>query len=223
MPRAVALIPARNEGGRIGPTVTAILKLAVDEVLVIDDGSTDGTAPEALAAGARVLTSPRDEGKGAALEAGLRLLRPADVYLLADGDLAESAGALGPVLATVLEGEADLAIAALPRPLSGGFGLVKQGAAWAIRLLCGFEASEPLSGQRAVTGKALEAARPLAGGFGVETAMTIDVVRGGFRVVEIAAALSHRPTGRDPGGFLHRGRQGWHILRVVLPRLRRRP
>jgi hypothetical protein len=50
----------------------------------------------------------------------------------------------------------------------------------------------------------------------METAMTIDAVRGGFRVVEVPIDdLSHRPTGRGVRGFIHRGRQGWDILRAV--------
>ena len=61
----------------------------------------------------------------------------------------------------------------------------------------------------------MEAVRPLAGGFGVETAMTIDAVRAGVRVVEIPIeGLEHRPTYRTPRGFLHRGRQGWDIARA---------
>ena len=48
----------------------------------------------------------------------------------------------------------------------------------------------------------MEAVRPLAGGFGVETAMTIDAVRAGVRVVEIPIeGLEHRPTYRTARGF----------------------
>jgi hypothetical protein len=86
--------------------------------------------------------------------------------------------------------------------------------------LSGFEAQQPLSGQRAITADCLAAVRPLAGGFGVETAMTIDAVRGGFRVLEVPVpGLTHRVTGRTLKGFGHRGRQGAEIARVVLARL----
>jgi hypothetical protein len=84
----------------------------------------------------------------------------------------------------------------------------------------GFEASEPLSGQRALSAEAMDLVRPLADGFGVETAMTIDAVRAGLRVIEVPIdALDHRPTFRDPAGFLHRARQGWDIARAVGPRM----
>ena len=222
MKRVVALVAARDEGDRIGETVTALLALEpVAEVVVVDDGSRDETAPRSLAAGATVLRLDRARGKGRALEGALARLRDraADVWLLADGDLAETAGSLDAVLAPVLAGEADLAIATFPPAEAGGFGLVKQAARHAIRLGSGLDVREPLSGQRALTAEALEAVRPLARGFGVETAMTIDAARAGLRVLEVPAELGHRPTFRDVRGFAHRGRQGWDILRAALPRM----
>lgn len=218
-PRVVALVPARDEEGQVGATVEALRAIpAVSEVLVVDDGSSDRTASEALAAGATVLRLPRSVGKGRALEGTLRRMPAPDVWLLADADLGASAGALGAVLEPVLSGRADLAIATFPPGEGGGFGIVKRFAARAIRLLCGFEAAEPLSGQRAATAAALGSCRPVAPGFGVETAMTIDAVRAGLRVLEVPAPLSHRATGRDVRGFAHRGRQGLDIALAVLPR-----
>lgn len=222
MKRVVALVAARDEGDRIGETVTALLALEpVAEVVVVDDGSRDETAPRSLAAGATVLRLDRARGKGRALEGALARLRDraADVWLLADGDLAETAASLDVVLAPVIAGEADLAIATFPPGQAGGFGLVKRAARHAIRLGSGRDVQEPLSGQRALTAEALEAVRPLARGFGVETAMTIDAVRAGLRVLEVPAELGHRPTFRDVRGFAHRGRQGWDILRATLPRM----
>ena len=219
--RLVALVAARNETGRIGPGVSALLPL-VDEVVVVDDGSTDATGSEASAAGATVLRSRGRNGKGGALEGALRRLEPADVWLLADGDLGATAAGLVRLVEVVSSDGADLAIAILPPARAGGFGLVKRTAAHLIRGQSGFRASEPLSGQRALTGHALEAVRPLASGFGVETAMTIDAVRAGLRVVEIPIeGLEHRATYRNLSGFLHRGRQGWDIAKAVLPRILR--
>lgn len=218
-PHVVALVPARNEEDLIGRTVAALRAVdGVREVVVVDDGSSDGTASAALAAGAAVLSIPRRAGKGRALEGALRRLPPADVWLLADGDLGESALGLSPVLAEVVGGRADLAIAVLPPARSGGFGLAKRVAGRAIRALSGFEPREALSGQRAISAETLAACRPISRGFGVETGMTIDAVRGGFRVVEIPTDLSHRPTRRDVRGFVHRGRQGLDVLLAVVPR-----
>jgi glucosyl-3-phosphoglycerate synthase len=217
--RVCALIAARNEADRIGATVSALRSLPqVEDVVVVDDASTDGTASAALAAGATVIQGRRRGGKGRAMEGALRRLPPAEVWLLADADLGHTAAQLGAVLSEVLEGRADLAVAILPPAQGGGFGLVKRSAGRAIRLLSGFGAVEPLSGQRALTQEALEACRPLSAGFGLETGMTIDAVRRGFRVVEVRADLDHRATGRGIGGFAHRGRQGIDVLFAVLPR-----
>jgi hypothetical protein len=96
---------------------------------------------------------------------------------------------------------------------------VKRMAAWLIRSGSGFDAEAPLSGQRALTREAFEACRPLAPGFGLETAMTMDLARLGFRVGEVPVDMTHRATGRGLDGFIHRGRQGVHILAAAAPRL----
>jgi hypothetical protein len=219
----VALVAASEEAARIAATVSAVQDLA-DEVVVVDDGSKDATSSAALVAGATVLRASRRRGKGRALEEALERLPPADVWLLVDGDLGRTASRLAPLVAALREGRADVAIAAFPKLGGGGFGMVKGTAARLIRAACGFDAREPLSGQRALTAAALAAVRPLAPGFGVEVGMTIDAVRAGLRVIEIPIeGLSHRPTGRGPRGFAHRARQGADILAAVAARVIRRP
>lgn len=217
------MIPARDEAARVAATVAAARRLtSVDEVVVVADGSTDGTPRRAREAGARVLTRPRPAGKGTALEAGVDRSRPADVYVFLDGDLGESAGAAEALLDAVASGHADLAIGSLPRQARhGGFRLVKRFARAVVRGLSGYRPEEPLSGQRVLTREVLAAVRPLATGFGVEVAMTIDAVRAGFRVVEIPVDMEHEPTGRDLDGFVHRARQGWAVIRAAGPRVLR--
>jgi hypothetical protein len=222
--RVVAVVAARNEAGWVGTTVLAIQRIeAVHEVVVVDGASTDGTAGEARAAGARVLMGPRRGGKGGSLEGALSRIEPADVYLFLDADLGTTAVEGRVVLDEVVSGRADLAIGVLPRQSGhGGFRMVKGAARGLIRALSGFRAQEPLSGQRALTAAALTAVRPLAPGFGVEAAMTVDAARAGLRVAEVPVAMTHAITGRDPAGFVHRARQGRDLIRAVLPRAVRR-
>jgi len=221
--KVVALVAAHEESARIAATVTALHGL-VDEVVVVDDGSSDGTSSAALVSGATVLRASRRRGKGRAIEESLERLPPSDVWLLADADLGLTASGLGPLIDAVRDGSADVAIAAFPKLGGGGFGIVKRTAARLIRAACGFDAREPLSGQRALTAAALAAVRPLAPGFGIEVGMTIDAIRAGLRVVEIPIeGLSHRPTGRGARGFTHRARQGADILAAVAARAIARP
>lgn len=218
--RVVAVVPARDEADIVASTVVAIRSLpAVAGVLVVDDASLDATAAESERAGATVLRLPRNLGKGAALEAAFEATADiADVVLLLDADLGDSAGEAAALLAPVLAGEADMTVAVLPRPArSGGFGLVKSLARAGIAALGGgFVAAAPLSGQRALTSAAVAAVRPLGFGYGAEVAMTIRARRAGLRVVEVPASMSHRATGRDLAGFAHRGRQFADVARALL-------
>ena len=127
--------------------------------------------------------------------------------MLADGDLAETAGRLGPVADAVRRGEADLAVADFTRRVGGGFGLALGFARWAIRSRSGLELRAPISGQRAMSGAVLRAVVPFAPRFGMEIGMTVDAARAGFRVVEVPVDLAHRATGRTLRGFVHRARQ----------------
>jgi hypothetical protein len=223
--RTVALIPAHNEAERIASTLEALASVpGIDEIIVVDDASTDDTAKIALQRHATVVRLERNLGKGGALETGAAAAGDPDVLVLLDGDLGATASQAGALLAPVVEGTADMSIAAFPRPVGkAGFGLVKGLARWGIRRLGGpFDAQAPLSGQRALTRSALAACRPFAAGYGVEVALTVRALRAGLRVVEVETTMAHASTGRDLAGFVHRGRQFGHVARALV-RLAREP
>jgi len=82
-----AIVPAYNEAERIGAVLQALVAAErVDEIIVVDDGSTDGTAEVAKGFGVKVLSLPENMGKAAALDHGVKLARN-DVFLFLDADL----------------------------------------------------------------------------------------------------------------------------------------
>ncbi len=206
------IVAARDEVDRIGATLNAHAgALPGIERWVADDASTDATRDAALAAGATVIGRNRPHGKGgnvtAAATAALEDLSDEATVLLCDGDLGASAANLVPLIEAVESGSCDLAVAGFERKIGGGLGFAKGYARWAIRRLSGFEAASPISGQRAMSARVLREVMPLAPRYGMEIGMTVDAVRAGHRVVEIALPLDHRATGKSLAGFLHRGRQ----------------
>jgi glycosyltransferase involved in cell wall biosynthesis len=231
MPGEVAVvIPAHNESDRIAATVRGAAKLpGVDIVMVVDDGSSDGTAAIAEQAGALVLRHARNRGKAAAMETGaegVRLLEERDPpaeprhLLFLDADLGETAVNAGPLTEPVLAGQADMTIAMFrSRVRLGGHGIVVKTSGAGIRRATGWQPTQPLNGQRCLTRAAFETARPLARGFGVETALTIDLLRKHMRVVEVEVDLAHRATGTDMKAQIHRARQLADVAWALATRL----
>jgi glycosyltransferase involved in cell wall biosynthesis len=222
-PRA-ALIAARNEADRIGDTIDA-LRAAMPgaELVVGDDASDDGTGGVAMQHGATLIGRNASHGKGGNVTAAAEALLSgggAEVVLLCDGDLGDSAGELVALVEAVERGECDLAVASFARREGGGFGVALSYARKAIERLCGFQAEAPISGQRALRAEVLRDVLPFAEGFGMELGMTVDAVRAGHRVKEIELPLRHRATHRTLGGFLHRGRQLRDFRRAVRARER---
>jgi len=242
------IVAAYNEAHRIEATLAALAAAFPDaSVWVADDGSTDATAQLARRAGARVVRSERMVGKGAAATLAARdALQEAQnnaracshthvharvpnqkvnsiragepIFILCDGDLAESASGLDALAAAVRRGDADMAVAAFATRVGGGIGLAVGFARWAIHRRCGLQMRAPISGQRALRARVLADVLPFAAGFGMEIGMTIDAARAGHSIAEVELDLSHRATGRTLSGFAHRGRQLVDFVRVYIAR-----
>ncbi|MEV6157177.1 glycosyltransferase family 2 protein [Nonomuraea sp. NPDC052129] len=225
MKDTAVIVPAKDEADRIGATVTAALALpGVDLVVVVDDGSTDQTGRVARAAGARVVRHSRNRGKAAAMESGAEAVRLLDGetphhLLFLDADLGDTARAASPLIEPVRAGKADMTIAVfVTRVKLGGHGLVVRLSRDGIRRATGFEPAQPLNGQRCITRDAFEAARPLAHGWGVETALTIDLLRKGYRVEEVQVEMAHRASGTGWRAQVHRAKQLRDVARALATR-----
>ena len=217
--KTVAVVPSFLEEEIIPNTVSSLRAISsLERVIVVDDASADRTARLADETGATVVVNGRNLGKGESLNRVLPNLE-FDVLLLMDGDLGVHAAQAGLLLEPVLSGNADLAIAAFGAPeTKGGFGLAQGLGRLGIRHLTGRKMKSPLSGQRAMTREAYRRVAPFAPGFGMEVAMTVDAIRADLRVVEVQTAMSHRETGRNLAGFIHRGKQFRDILLAIASR-----
>lgn len=229
--RVAAIIPAKDEADRVGLTARAARAIPnVDLVIVVDDGSTDDTQHVARLAGATAVRHTVNRGKASAMETGAGVAamhdvpgQPPRLLLFLDADLGETAVETAVLIDPVLSGEVDCSIAMLPpQPGAGGRGLVTGLARKHIQKMTGWSPVQPLSGQRCMTRAAFEAASPLAAGWGVETAMTIDLLTQGFSVQEIPCNLQHRPSGKDLRGQIHRAKQYRGVWLAIMHRRLRR-
>jgi glycosyltransferase involved in cell wall biosynthesis len=111
-----AIVPAYNEAARITPVLDVLVSYpGFAEVLVVDDGSTDGTSAVATARGARVLRHPRKSGKGSAMQRGVDAAA-GDVFFFCDADIQ---GLTHEIIAEILEpvrrGETEMFIGMIDR------------------------------------------------------------------------------------------------------------
>ncbi len=201
------IIPAYNEAATVAPVVRVACAAGLGSVLVVDDGSSDGTAEAARAAGADVVRLGTNRGKGGALQAGA-LSASEDVLVLLDADLVglrpEHVAALA---APVLSGAADMA--------RGMFTGGRLSTSLAQRV------TPQLSGQRALSRDALLGVPGLGESrYGVEVAITRHAIDSGWRLVEVPLPGVSQVMKEEKRGLLRglgaRARMYRDIVRTLL-------
>ncbi|MHC5067000.1 MAG: glycosyltransferase family 2 protein [Planctomycetota bacterium] len=219
----VAIIPALDEEGSIGPVVSALLAAEVDQVIVGDNGSTDRTAEIARAAGAHVVDAPR-RGYGSACLAALAALPDsATTVVFCDADGADDLTRLADLTAPVLAGDIDLMIgsrsastaarAALSPPQRFGNWI----AGMMIRLLYRVRCSD-LGPFRCIDRRALDALAMSDPAFGWTAEMQVKAYRLKLRVAEIAVDPLPRSAGisKISGNAWACVRAGYAIITTIL-------
>ncbi len=216
-PRIAVLLPCLNEQATIADVVAAFQRaLPEATVYVCDNGSDDGTAKAAAAAGATVIAEPR-RGKGRAIR---RLFAEvdADIYLMADGDHTYDAQSAPELASTLQERELDMLVAARKRadahaytPLRRlGNRLFTALARWR----CGPRVQDLLSGYRVFSRRFVERFPARSNGFEIETELTLFAASSDLSWDETPCPYFARPEGS--ASKLKAFRDGFRILRTLL-------
>jgi glycosyltransferase involved in cell wall biosynthesis len=109
--KVIAVVPAFNEAERLGAVLAVLGQYPFDEVVVVDDGSSDATAERAAAYPVRVMRLPENRGKGEALDEALRTIEY-DVVFFCDADVRGlTKRVIEETLQPVLAGETEMMIA----------------------------------------------------------------------------------------------------------------
>lgn len=215
--KIIAVIPVFNEEDYILDTINGLKKIKIiQDIVVIDDGSTDDTLNKLSEDEVTIIKLNKNYGKGYAIRKAIKEL-DYDYIVLLDGDLGESSKEIIKLINPVINDKTDFAIAKFPKPKKkGGVGLVKGLAKFTVLLYTGRKIDTSLSGQRVYKAEVVKNMKFIPDRFGIEVAMTVAALRKGYRVKEINVNMSHRETGRDLKGFLHRGKQFCNILKTSI-------
>jgi glycosyltransferase involved in cell wall biosynthesis len=214
------LVAAYNEAPVIGDVVRSALRaMPSGEVLVVDDGSTDGTDRVAAEAGARVLRLPSNAGKGIAIRHGLPEAK-GEVIVLIDGDGQDDPGEI-PQLLEALRPGVDLVVGSR---FIGHFepGAITPVNHWGnrfltsvINVLFGAHLTDTQAGFKAFRAETLRRVNLSAHRFDIEVDLLLGVLGAGGRVVEVPVRRGPREHGESRLNSL---RDGTRILRRIVAR-----
>jgi glycosyltransferase involved in cell wall biosynthesis len=210
--RTIAVIPAWNAGTTVGAVVRGV-KGAVPgiAVLVIDDGSADGTSAAAREAGADVIRHAVNRGKGAALQTGFdeAIRRGAEGVLTLDADGQHDPASAAGLLAEL--DRSDVVVGSRDKDRTGMPWIRRATNSVMTRIvsgLAGKRIEDTQSGYRAVRVKVLAQVRPLSTRFEYESEFLIEAGRRGFTIGSVPiptlynAPGSHIDPFRDTARFI---------------------
>jgi len=192
------VIPAFQATATIGDVVTRTRATLPDaQVIVVDDGSTDGTGEEGRGKAASVLTHPRNRGKGVALRTGIAraCADGADLIVTLDADGQHPPEEIPRLLAPLAEGRADLVLGARRR--DGVMPLSRRITNWLSATLASRIAGQRLhdaqTGFRAFTRAVVERIQPAGDRYEYEANFLLDALRAGCRVASVEVPTIYGP------------------------------
>lgn len=210
------IIPTLDEEDAIAGVIHAVPQGAVDEIIIVDSGSTDRTAERARAAGARVLIEP-ERGYGRACHAGATA-SDCDILVFLDGDGSDCPELIPNLLQPLLAGDFDFVIGSRTRgrrqPGSMSWHQIAAGylAGAALRLLYGVRYTD-MCPFRAIRRDALLRLGMREVTYGWNLEMQMRAARAGLRIIEIPVAHRRRAGGLSKVSGSIRGtiKASWRI------------
>jgi glycosyltransferase involved in cell wall biosynthesis len=233
--RLSIVIPVYNEAGTIEAVIRRVQAVELPglerEIIVVDDGSTDGTRERLaqLNGEIRTVVHPRNRGKGAALQSGFRVAT-GDLVLIQDADLEYDPQDYPRLIAPLVRGEAEAVIGSRFREQRPKF-FVKEGQPffshfignlliiWFTNLLYGFRATDYEGGYKVFTRRTLEETPMKAMGFEFDHELICKLLRRRRRIVEVPIRYTPRVYGEGKKiRWYHGVRMLWTILKWrILP------
>lgn len=220
MSKVAVLLPAYNEEVSIASMILLSLQYA-DEVIVIDDGSSDRTSEVSKLAGATVLSHNTNKGKGAALKTGFKYAQDYDIIVTIDADGQHNPSEIPDVIKPIMEDRADIVNGS--RYIAGkdtttptyrrvGQTVLDN----ATYLASGVKLTDTQSGFRAFSSKSIEYFNFDPNGFGIESDMLIEASVNKLRIVEVEITVRYDVNTTTDNPIV----QGFSVLMRILELMR---
>ncbi len=207
MSKITVLLPAYNEEVSIGSMVLIAKKYA-DNVIVIDDGSSDNTSEIAQIAGAHVIKHHSNQGKGAALKTGFKAVKDTDIIVTIDSDGQHNPEDIRKLILPIEKGEADIVNGSrylnkekndTPYYRRIGQNILDK----ATNMTSGLDITDSQSGFRAFSYHTIQAFRFSSDNFGIESEMLTDAANAGFHIKEVQIGVRYDVNNSTKGPVSH--------------------